>query len=75
MDDSERQQVPVLAPSESMLSIGASLSVTTVASDIADKIMTIIRRIEHGELARVPPITQLSEIRVKSAAGVRLVDR
>lgn len=75
MDDARRQQVPVLAPSESMLSIGASLSITTVASDIADTITRIVRRIEAGDLAQIPPITGLSEIRVRPAAGVRLVDR
>ena len=35
-----------------------------LASDIAETIASVIRRIQAGEIDKIPPITQLSEIRV-----------
>lgn len=75
MDGAERQRVPVLVPSESLLSMGASISVSSVASDIAETITNVIRQIESGNIADVPPITPLSEIRVTTSEMIRLVDR
>ena len=46
LDDANRQQVPVTVPSESMLKLGASLSITTVAEDIARTIVKVIREIK-----------------------------
>ncbi len=73
--DANRQQVPVTVPSESMLELGATLSITTVAADIARTIVKVIREIQAGGLARVPPITPLSEIRVETNGAVQMVER
>ena len=75
MDGAERQRVPVLVPSESLLSMGASISVSSVAADIAETITKVIRQIESGNIADVPPITPLSEIRVTTSETIRVVDR
>ena len=73
--DANRQQVPVTVPSEAMLELGATLSITTVAADIARTIVKVIREIQAGGLARVPPITPLSEIRVETNGAVQMVER
>jgi ABC-type uncharacterized transport system substrate-binding protein len=62
--EAEQQQVAVSVPTESMLSLGAMISMTSTAADIAAKIAGIVRSIQAGNLDRVPPITGLSEIRV-----------
>ncbi len=64
-DEANQQQVQVTVPNESMLAMGAAISISTVASDIAETIVSIVRRIQAGEIDKVPPITRLSEIRVK----------
>ena len=75
LDDANRQQVPVAVPSESMLKLGASLSITTVAEDIARTIVKVIREIKSGRLEELPPITQLSEIRVETNGAIQVVER
>ena len=75
LDDANRQQVPMTVPSESMLKLGASLSITTVAEDIARTIVKVIREIKSGKLAELPPITQLSEIRVETNGTIQMVER
>jgi len=73
--DANRQQVPVTVPSDSMLQMGATLSISTVAADIARTIVKVIREIQSGRLDAVPPITQLSEIRVETNGAIQVVDR
>lgn len=73
--DAKRQQVPVTVPSESMLPLGATLSISTVAADIARTIVKVIREIQGGNLDSIPPITQLSEIRVATNGAIQVVDR
>ena len=75
LDDANRQQVPVTVPSDSMLELGATLSISTVAADIARTIVKVIREIRSGKLDSVPPITQLSEIRVETNGAIQVVDR
>lgn len=75
MDDAKRQRVPVLVTNESLLNIGASISVSSVASDIAETITAIVRQIQAGNIHRVPLISPLSEIRVKMAETVQVADR
>ena len=64
--EANQQHVPVTVPNESMLTMGAAISISTVASDIAETIVRIVRRIQVGDIDKVPPITRLSEIRVKT---------
>ena len=75
MDDAHQHGVPVLVPTESMLLSGASISVSSVASDIAATITKIVRQIQDGKIEQVPPISPLSEIRVKTNDTVQVVDR
>ena len=64
--EAKQQRVPVSVPSDSMLSLGATISMTSTASDIAATIVRIVRSIQAGELDRVPEITVLSEIHVRT---------
>ena len=73
--ESNRRHVPILVPRESMLQMGASISVSTVASDIAKTITDVIRQIQAGKLAQVPPISPLSEILVRTKDSVQVVKR
>lgn len=67
-----RRNVTVLVPNSSMLTIGASISVSTVAADIAARIAEVVDRIHRGGLDDVPAITSLTEIRVETSnAGTR----
>ena len=62
--DASRRSVTVVVPNEAMLQIGAAISMTTVAADIAATIAKVLRRIQAGEIDQVPPISELSEVRV-----------
>lgn len=64
VEDANRHNVSVVVPNESMLQIGAAISISTVAADIAETIANVLRRIQAGEIEQVPPITELSEVRV-----------
>ncbi len=75
LEDAKRQQVPVNVPSESMLSLGAVVSMTSLASDIAKTIVEVVREIQAGNIARIPPITQLSELRITTNDTVQVVRR
>jgi len=70
LDDANRQQVPVVVPNESMLQMGAAISISTVAADIAETIAKVVRKIQAGEIDDVPPITELSEVRVATNDNV-----
>ena len=73
--EAEQQRVAVSVPTESMLSLGAMLSMTSTAADIAAKIAGIVRSIQAGNLDRVPPITGLSEIRVVTKGAAQAGQR
>jgi ABC-type uncharacterized transport system substrate-binding protein len=73
--DANRQSVPVSVPSESMLALGAMISMTSEASDIAESIVKIVRAIQAGKIDRIPPITRLTEIRVNTNGSVPVVQR
>jgi ABC-type uncharacterized transport system substrate-binding protein len=64
LEQANRRQVPVAVSHEAMLSMGAAISVSTVASDIAATIIGVLERINAGEMDKVPPLTELSEVRV-----------
>jgi ABC-type uncharacterized transport system substrate-binding protein len=61
-----RRGVSVLVPSRSMLSIGASISVSTVAADIAARIRDLVLEVDSGRLDSVPALTPLTEILVET---------
>lgn len=63
-----RQRVRIAVQNEGLLAMGAALSLSSVASDIADVIAGIVDRIQSGELGRVPAVSPLREVRVRTAA-------
>jgi ABC-type uncharacterized transport system substrate-binding protein len=73
--DAKQRRVPVSVPSDSMLSLGATISMTTKASDIAATIANIVREIQSGNIDRVPPITQLNEIAIKTRGSRQVATR
>jgi ABC-type uncharacterized transport system substrate-binding protein len=75
MRGAERQSVSVLVPTEAMLKIGASISIGTVATNIADTITNIIRKIQAGQLEQIPALSQLSEIRVITNSGSQVASQ
>ncbi len=64
LEEANSLQVPVAVPNEAMLQMGAAISLSAIASDVADTIVRVIREIQAGRLEELPPITPLSEIRV-----------
>jgi len=64
LEDANRQQLAFVVPNESMLSMGATMSMSTVAADIAATIAEVVRGIQAGDIDKVPQITALSEVRV-----------
>lgn len=75
MTEANDLRVPVMVPSDPLLKLGGSISVTSVATDIAATITKVVRQIVAGDLELVPAITQLSEIRVKTKDQVQVVER
>jgi ABC-type uncharacterized transport system substrate-binding protein len=64
LSDANRQHVSVVVPNKSMLKMGAAISITTVAADIAATIAKIVHKIQAGEIQQVPPMSELSEVQV-----------
>lgn len=75
LHEANRQHVPVVVPNESMLAMGADISMSTVASDIAKTIVKVVRQIQAGNLEQVPPISELSEILIKTNDAIQVADR
>jgi len=73
--EAQQQRVPVSVPSDSMLGLGATVSMTSSAADIADKIAGIVRSIQAGKLDRIPEITGLSEIRIRTSNSAPVARR
>lgn len=66
VEEANRRRVSVLVPNPNMLALGATISVSTVAADIAARIRDIVERINQGQLDAIPPMTALTEIRVET---------
>jgi ABC-type uncharacterized transport system substrate-binding protein len=66
MSEARRHRVPVSVPNDAMLSLGASLSMTASAADIARTIVKVVRAIQAGSIDDIPPVTGLSEILIKT---------
>ena len=73
--EAKQRRVPVSVPNDSMLSLGATISMTTKASDIAATIANVVRKIQGGDIGSVSPITQLSEITIKAKDSAQVVTR
>jgi ABC-type uncharacterized transport system substrate-binding protein len=70
-----RNQVAVAVPNESMLDMGATISLATEAKDIAATIAGIIRKIQSEGLKNVPSVSPLSAIRVVTRDSAKVVKR
>jgi len=75
MEAARRSQVAVAVPNESMLAMGATISIATRAEDIAATIAGIIRKIQSDGLQNIPAISPLSAIQVVTRDGASLVNR
>ena len=64
LQQANRRQVPVAVSHEAMLSMGAAISVSSVASDIAATIIEVLHKINAGQIGDLPALTRLSEVRV-----------
>jgi ABC-type uncharacterized transport system substrate-binding protein len=64
LQQANRRGVPVAVSNETMLQLGAAISVSSVASDIAANIVQVLEQIRAGDIDAVPPMTQLSEARI-----------
>jgi ABC-type uncharacterized transport system substrate-binding protein len=64
LQQANRRHIPVAVSNDAMLQLGAAISVSTVAADIAATILQVLERIRAGEIDAIPPLTQLSEVRV-----------
>lgn len=62
--EARRLDIPVAVPNESLLEFGATISISTVASDIAETIVEVVRRIQNDGIESVPPLSPLTEVRV-----------
>ncbi len=70
LQQANRRRVPVAVSHDGMLQMGAAISVSTVASDIAATIVKVLERIRAGEIDALPPLTPLSEVRVATNTAV-----
>ncbi len=70
LQQANRRHVPVTVSNDAMLQLGAAISVSTVASDIAATIVEVLERVLAGEIDALPPLTRLSEIRVETNEAV-----
>lgn len=59
-----RSKVEVAVSNDALLTLGATISISSVPADIASTVIEVIRRIEAGQLPGLPDITPLSAIQV-----------
>jgi ABC-type uncharacterized transport system substrate-binding protein len=64
LKSSERHRIRVTVFNESLLSMGASVSASPVAANIADTIIKVLRRIDAGDIKNVPALSPLSDVRI-----------
>lgn len=70
LDDAHRRNVAVVVSHDAMLPMGAAISFTTSASNIAETIVSVLQKIHTDGIASVPELTELSEIRVRTNDAV-----
>ena len=64
LEQANRRQVPVAVSHEAMLPMGAAISISTVASDIAATIIEVLHKVNAGKIDQLPSLSSLSEVRV-----------
>ncbi len=75
LETANRGRIAVAVPNESMLDMGATISIGTQAEDIANTIARVIRQIYSDGLQNVPDISPLSAVRVVTRDNVEVVNR
>jgi len=75
LDTAKRGHIAVAVPNDSMLNLGATISISSQAEDIAATIARIIRKIQADGLESVPAISPLSAVRVLTRDSVEVVSR
>ena len=75
LETARRNHVAVAVPNESMLEMGATISLATEAEDIAATIAGILRKIQSDGLKNVRPVSPLSAIRVVTRDSENVVKR
>ena len=75
LESSRQGQVAVAVPNESLLKMGATISMATQAEDIAATIARVIRKIHTDGLQSVPAISPLSAINVVTRDDVKVANR
>ncbi len=66
LEEARTRSVQVSTFNEGMLAMGATLSASPVASDIAATIVDVLERISTGGIESLPPLSPLSEVRIVS---------
>jgi ABC-type uncharacterized transport system substrate-binding protein len=74
-DTAKRSQIAVAVPNDSMLDMGATVSISTEPEDIAETIARVIRRIYSDGLQSVPAVSPLSAVRVLTRDKLEVVSR
>jgi ABC-type uncharacterized transport system substrate-binding protein len=59
-----RHRVQISVFNESLLELGATLSSSTVDSDIADTIIDVLGQIASGNIDKVPPVSPLNDVQI-----------
>ncbi len=67
IETANRHGVSVAVPNELMLDLGAQVSLSAVAADVAQTIADLVEAVEAGQLDRLPGITDLSDVKVIQA--------
>lgn len=70
LDDARRRNVAVVVSNDAMLSIGAAISFTASPSNVAERIVEVLRHIQSGSLADVPDITPLTDMNIATNNAV-----
>ena len=70
LDDAKRRNVAVVVSNDAMLPMGAAISFTTSPSNVAERIVEVMRKIQSGSLDAVPDITPLTDMNIATNDAV-----
>lgn len=68
--DSKRRNVVVAVPNDAMLPMGAGISFTPSAANVAEQIVAAVRQIQMGEFTELPDITPLTDLDIATNDAV-----
>ena len=73
MSYAARHRVQVAVFSDSLLEMGAAISSSAIDSDIAATIVRVLQQVASGDIANVPGVTPLSDVRITT--NVELLEK